>query len=483
MRESRTKPAHGLVIRGGLLLTQEDETPRRGDLWIQDGRIVAIDPPEAAPPADDRSIDVGPTEGGTRAPDAVAWEEIDARELWILPGFVAGHVHLCQTLIRGAAEGLDLYRWLEQVIWPMEAAHDWETMAVSAEAGIEQLLAGGVTTLLDMGTTRHTGAILETAARMGIRGFFGPALMDRGPEAAGGLLRPASEALDEVATLAAQWEGYDDDRIRLALCPRFIPSVTDPFWRQLAAESAFATFPIHTHGSETRDEVAEVRRLTGRTPPAYFAALPRAEGRIKMAHGVWLDGDDRRQLRDSGTTVLHCPGSNLKLGSGLCDTLTLLAEGVSIALGPDGAPCNNRLDPWQEMRLAAWLQGLTHRPSAVDPASILRLATLDGARALGLGDEIGSLAPGKRADLVLLDPSADPALCGAGSAGETPAAALVFAGSPALVRETIVAGRVVWRRNDPERPARDRERMGRAIAARRALAERTGHALTQEESS
>lgn len=433
----------------------EEDAPRRAELWIANGRILAVSPPDP-PPAAGCSV-------------SEEFEEVDARGLWILPGFVAAHVHLCQTLFRGRAEGLDLYRWLAQVIWPLEAAHDAESIAISAEAGIAQLLSGGVTTLLDMGTTRHTGAILETAARLGIRGFFGPAWMDRGPRAAAPLFRPEEEFACELDALAARFEGHDDGRIRLALCPRFVPSVSDRLWERLAREPAWRAFPIHTHGSETREEVEEVRSLTGTTPPLFCASLRGAEGRVKMAHAIWVDDADRRGLSGSGAAVLHCPGSNLKLGSGLCDTAALEAAGVPVGLGPDGAACNNRLDPWQEMRLAAYVRTLRHGPSAAEPHAILRSATLGGAEALGLADEIGSLRRGKRADLVVLDPRADLAILDDDTPAEAPAAALVFAGSPALVRETIVAGRTVYRHGDPGQEAALRDLAARARSARARL--------------
>jgi len=382
---------------------------------------------------------------------------------------VATHVHLCQTLFRGAAEGLDLYRWLQHAVWPLEAALEPETIGVAAEAGILQLLAGGVTTLLDMGTTRHTASVLETAERLGIRGLFGPAWMDRGPDPSAALWRAPEEFAAEIDALGARFHGADDGRLRIALCPRFIPSVTNPVWRELAARPEWRELAIHTHGAETREEVEEVRRLTGGTPAAWYASLPGAAGRIKMAHGVWLDDADRRALRGSGTAVLHCPGSNFKLGSGICDVAALERADVPVGLGPDGAACNNRLDPWQEMRLAAYARSLLHGPGSVDAGAILRQATRGGAEAIGLGGETGALLPGMRADLVVCDPGLDPALWDAAGGTESPEAALVFAGSPAVVRETIVQGRTVWRRGDG-----DRETAARVRSARRRLFERAG---------
>jgi 5-methylthioadenosine/S-adenosylhomocysteine deaminase len=431
--------------------------PARGDLYLEGDRIAAVVPGDPAPPWAGR-----------------VEREIDAASYWILPGLIQTHLHLCQTLFRGVAEGRDLCRWLQEVIWPWEAALEPETIALAAEAGIRELLAGGTTTILDMGSTRHTEVILETAARLGIRGFFGPALMDRGPEPARPLLRPGEESLRELGELARRWEGAENGRIRLALCPRFVPSVSDGLWRELASSTEFAGLPIHTHGSETQEEVREVERLTGKTPPAYLAGLDGAQGRIKMAHGVWLSAEDRNHLHRAGTAVVHCPGSNLKLASGLADVRTLRREGITVGLGADGAACNNRLDAFSELRLAGYIQGLLHGPESVSAAEILRLVTLEGARVLGLEDQIGSLKAGKCADLVLLDPHLSDNPWAAGDGWESPEAFLVFAGGRELVRETWIAGRPVYRReaNDLVDEAQDRNYR----AARRRLAERAGYA-------
>ncbi len=454
--ESRPK-GRGTSLAGALLFRLDGSPAAPGDLWLDGARIAAVCPPDP-PPAD--------------AAVQGRWERLDLSGHWIIPGFVAAHVHLCQTPLRGTAEGLGLYPWLAQVVWPMEAAHDAQTMEVAAEAGIRQLLAGGVTTVLDMGTTRHTGSILATAARLGIRGYFGPTLMDRGPDAAAPLLRRVEDSLVEIRELAAAWQGHDDGRIRLALCPRFVPSVSDDGWRLLLAADDVRTFPVHSHAAETREEVEEVRNLTGQTPPSYLASLSGAEGRLKLAHCVWLGEQDRAALHRVGAAALHCPGSNAKLGSGVCDTLALEDAGVPVALGPDGAACNNRLDPWHEMRLAAYARARLHGAAAVDARAILRLATRGGAESIGLGDQAGSLEAGKRADLAVLDPSLDPAMWGAACGAETPEAALVFSGSPAIVCRTLVNGRPVFDRAGgwPERAA-FLDALGRT---RRLLAERAG---------
>ncbi|MBK8231293.1 MAG: amidohydrolase family protein [Candidatus Eisenbacteria bacterium] len=459
--ESRRK-APRILLSGGRLVDPEERALRAGDLWLEGGRVVAETPRDPQPEW---------TPG--------SYLEIALAGRWVLPGFVQAHLHLCQTLLRGWAEGRTLYRWLAEVIWPGEAAHDAATMTVAAELGIRQLLSGGTTAILDMGTTRHTESIAEVAARLGLRATLGPALMDRGPDAARGLLLSPTESLARFEAFAAAWDGHDAGRIRAALCPRFVPSVSEPLWRELTRRPDLARFPIHTHGAETEEEVAEVRSLTGKSPIGYLASLPGVSGRLCLAHAVWLDDDDRRALNDSGLAVCHCPSSNLKLGSGLADLRALRDAGVTVGLGADGAPCNNRLDPWQEMRQAAFVATARRGPESIDPWEILALATAGGADALGQGEEIGRLRPGYQADFCLLDPERDPATSGTdlepsedgnrlpanrlramnenqSEVGarfrEDPAALLVFAGSPALVVETWVAGRQVYRADAPLDP-------------------------------
>lgn len=458
MKQSRPK-AGRFVLSGGRIFPLDGSDAFPGDLYVEDGRILAVAP-----------VDPPPTGEGSGA--AGGFARVDCHGSWILPGFVQTHVHLCQTLLRGAAERRTLFRWLSEIVWPFEAALDAQTLEVSAEWGIHQLLAGGVTTVLDMGTTHDTDVVARAAARAGIRALLGPAGMDRGPDASRELLRPGPRFQAEVESLAARWQGYDNGRLGVALCPRFIPSVSEPLWKEMLARPEFGAFPVHTHGSETPEEVEEVVRLTGRTPGEYFASLDPAPGRLKVAHGVWMNDADRLALRRIDAALLHCPSSNLKLGSGVADVAAFREAGISVGLGVDGAACNNRLDPWHEMRLAALIQSHLRGPESVDAGAILRMATLGGAEALGLGGVTGSLVRGKRADLVVLDPAADSATFPGELELETPETLLVFAGSPAMVRETWVEGRRV---HDAESDAAWRRAWGtRVLEARRTLAARAG---------
>lgn len=431
MQQSRRKGERVRIDAGALLRT---DSPRPdlawspGSLFIEDGRIVAVSPPDPEPTWPDARI-------------------LDRSRSWILPGFVQTHVHLCQTLFRGAAEGLALHQWLERVVWPWETALDEESMECSAALGVHLLAAGGTTTVLDMGTTHHTEVIARVVAESGLAAFLGPAVMDRGPQS--DLLRDERSTLAQVDALAAAWHGHDDGRIRVALCPRFIPSVTDALFERLVTRADYADFLIHTHGSETREELEQVRALTkGRTPIEHLTSWDAADGRLQIAHGVWISQTDRELLKASGSAVSHCPSSNFKLGSGLCDLLALRDAGVPVGLGADGAACNNRLDPWIEMRNAALVQSTLRGPETVDPEAILRIATLGGAEALGISTSTGSLDAGKWADLVLVDPDQDGGSAPGPLDRESFAAWLVFSGSAALVRETWARGRPIYQRDE-----------------------------------
>jgi 5-methylthioadenosine/S-adenosylhomocysteine deaminase len=196
---------------------------------------------------------------------------------------------------------------------------------------------------------------------------------------------------------------------------------------------------VHTHVSESRDEMALVKKISGGlTSLEYLASVGLASARLCAAHCVWVDGHERQLLADRDVKVLHCPGSNLKLGAGIAPVPEMLAHGITVSLGADGAACNNRLDMFDEMRLAAVLQAMRKQPGVLPARDVLWMATRAGARTLGLEEEIGSLEPGKRADLIVVDRDR-PHL----SPGPDPCSTLVYAARGSDVRTTIVDGEVL----------------------------------------
>jgi cytosine/adenosine deaminase-related metal-dependent hydrolase len=330
-------------------------------------------------------------------------ESLDGRGMVLIPGFVQTHVHLCQTLYRNRADDLVLLDWLKKRIWPYEAALDARSLRASARLGIAELLRNGTTSLLDMGTVHHYDSVFDAAREGGIRLVGGKCLMDAGEGVPKGLLETTRHALDESARLAKDWHGRETGRLRYAYAPRFVLSCTEDVLREVARLSQANGYVIHTHASEQEPECAIVRRERGDDNIAYLDRLGIKGPRACLAHCVHPTEREVGLMREAGTRVLHCPSSNLKLASGIAPVPDYLARGVCVSLGADGAPCNNLLDPWEEMRLAALIQKPRHGPTSMPAETVFSLATIEGARALGIDDLVGSIEVGKRADLVLVD--------------------------------------------------------------------------------
>lgn len=365
-----------LVLRGARVLTCDPHhTVLDADVAISGGRITAVG----------RGL--------------MGAHVVDLSGLWLLPGFVQTHIHLVQTLFRGLADDLELLDWLSTRIWPLERAHDEASTRASARLGIHELLRGGTTTILDMATVHHTDAVFQAADELGLRLWCGKAQMDRDNEA--GLGEPTDVSLRSACDLADRWHGHG--RLRYAFAPRFVPSCTDELLRDCAIEARRRGALVHTHASENRGEVELVRALTGRDNVVHLHHLGLSGPDVALAHCIHLTDAEERLLADTGTRLLHCPSSNYKLASGTARIPELLARGVHVSLGADGAPCNNRLDAFAEMRLAALIQKPRVGPTALRAGQVLHMATAWGAEALGL--DAGVVAPGKLADLVAVDPT------------------------------------------------------------------------------
>lgn len=445
-----------LLIENALVagMRSPDDLHPGGALWAEEGVIRALGAEARAAAA-------------AAASRGEAFERVDAEGLWLFPGFVQTHVHLCQTILRNGPDDLPLLPWLRTHVWPGEAAHDDETLELSARLGLAELAAGGTTTLLDMGTVHHTDAVFRAAEASGLRVTSGNALMDDPRTNPPALFAETDEALEEGERLLARWHGTAGGRLRFAWCPRFAVSCTDRILREVAARARARGILVHTHASENRDEIALVRSRSGCTNVEHLRELGIAGHAAVLAHVIHTDEGERRLLAADGTAVAHCPSSNLKLASGICPVPDYLARGIRVTLGADGAPCNDRLDMFSEMRHAALLQKVAAGPAALGAWQVVRMATTEGAAALGLGEVCGTIEAGKRADLVLLDPSSGFVL--PTSWREDPYGPLVFAFDRSNVVETRVDGEVVFHRE--RRPARALApapaEIGRAVAALR----------------
>ncbi len=402
--------------------------PRRevlvGSVLVEDGHIAAIESAGAPSTECDRRIDL---EGHA-----------------LVPGFVQTHIHGCQTLFRGAADDLLLLDWLKTRIWPLEAAHDGASVRASMRLTALELLLGGTTAMLTMETVRETEHAFDALRDVPIRGVLGKCLMDRGDDVPRGLLETKRSALDSAQELASRYPNVRGARLRACLAPRFALSCSEELLRDVAAIGKDRRVLVHTHGAEQLAEVALVERETKLRNLAYFEYVGLANDRLRLAHAVHLDAHEESLLKRCGGHVLHCPSSNLKLGSGIAPIARYLDLGVPVSLGADGAPCNNNLDGLREARLAALLQKPLFGPRALPALVAFELLTIAGARALDMESEIGSIEVGKSADLVEIDlfgPHCEP--CG------DVYSRLIYAAERSDIVRVFVAGECVVLRGEP----------------------------------
>lgn len=411
-----------VIFRGGTILTIDPEhRVLAGDVATKDGVIVHI--------------------GGSYTPQTRDYAILDCTDCVIMPGLVQAHVHTVQTLARGRADDLELLDWLRTVIWPYEAALDEQAASAAGELACAELLLGGTTAILDMATVHHTDQIFAAAERSGIRATIGKAMMDApDPQIPAGLRETTTASLDESARLIERWHGAAGDRLRYAYAPRFVLSCTDELLREVGTQARARGVGIHTHASENKGEVALVRQRFGKDNIVVLDELGLLGPHACIAHGIHLSDDERAILAARGAHVCTCPSSNLKLASGVCALPELIAAGVSCAIGADGAPCNNNLDGFLELRLVALLHKPRTGPRTLPAPEVVRLATRGGAAALGQSDRIGSLELGKRGDVIAVDVSALHTV-----PTGSPWSQITYAAKSCDVRHVAVDGNVVVR--------------------------------------
>ena len=381
---------------------------------VHRGRIVALLPRDEAA-------------ARFRADDAV---HLDGHVL--IPGLVNAHTHAAMTLFRGIADDLPLDVWLKEHIWPAEQR--WVNDAMVRDGtrlACAEMLRGGVTCFNDM--YFYPDEVGKVAAECGMRATIGLIVVDF----------PTVWARDADEYLAKGTEVHDRfrdaDLIRTAFTPHAPYSVSDATFSRVRTLADELDIPVHTHVHETAGEVADSVREFGERPLARLDRLGLLNHRLVAVHMVHIDEGEIARMAECAASVVHCPESNLKLASGFCPVQRLMDAGVNVALGTDGAASNNDLDVHGEMRTAALLAKAVAGDAAALPAArALEAATLSGARALGQDDEIGSLLPGKSADVIALD------LGGIESQPmHDPLSDVVYSSNRSQVTNVWVAGRAV----------------------------------------
>ena len=315
----------------------------------------------------------------------------------LIPGLINLHTHSAMTLLRGIADDLPLMDWLQNHIWPAEAKHmSAQFVQDGTRLACAEMLKGGTTCFNDM--YFFPGAIANAAIASGMRASIG--LITLG--------FPSSYAADEddylAKGLASRDALRDEPLLSFCLAPHAPYTVSDRNFAKVLTLAEQCELPIHLHLHETKQEINDSLRLFGMRPIERLRRLGLLSPGLIGAHGVHLNPDEIALLAMHGCSIAHCPSSNLKLASGIAPITALTAEGVNIGLGSDGAASNNRLDMFHEMRLAALLaKAASGQADSITAHQALRMATLGGAQALGLDNEIGSLTTGKAADLCAID--------------------------------------------------------------------------------
>jgi len=376
-------PPRPVILHGGHLLTLDAgrRVFREAEVLIDGGRIATVG----------RAVTLQP---GTRL--------IDVQGCLLLPGLIQGHVHLGQTFFRGLAEGLPLLEWLRRRIWPLEAAHDDESAYWCTLLGAAECLLGGTTTVQDIGIGPGVRGHLRAFADSRLRGLAGPCLMDRGENLPAALAGDADRVLADAESLGDELGKSGDGRLRFSLNPRFLLSCSDALWDGVRELAERRSWPVHTHALEHLEEGEQVRREKGCDEIEYFEDRGILAGDLRIAHGVQLDPRHLPLLGSRRFSVVHCPSANLKLSSGIADVVAMRRSGIPVGVGCDGAGCNNDFDAFGELRLAALLQQLKNGAGSFSGADALRLATSEGAEAIGLGEAVGTVEVGKRADLTVI---------------------------------------------------------------------------------
>jgi len=408
-----------ILITGGTVVTMAGPNIERGSVAIRNGEIVAVGP----------SADIDKQYSAKTV--------IRAGGMAVVPGFVNAHTHVPMTLFRGIADDRDLMDWLTNFIFPAEAKNvDREFVKWGTRLAAAEMIRSGTTTFCDM--YYFESDIARETKAAGLRGVLGETLID--------FPAPDNKTWDAgmayMRKYVAEWKG--DRLITPAFAPHAPYTVSTDHLKQVRALATELGVPITIHVSETKDELRQIaERYNGMTPGAYLDSIGFLGDDVHAAHGVWLTPEEIKTFAAKKTSVAHCPESNEMLASGVAPVVDMIRAGMEVSLGTDGpAGSNNNLDMIEEMASASRLQKVMKGdPKAITARELLRLATIGGATALGLGDKIGTLERGKRADIAIIDLQ---------QAKTQPVysveSAIVYAASGSSVVTTICDGKILLRR-------------------------------------
>lgn len=307
----------------------------------------------------------------------------------ILPPFYNSHTHAAMTLLRGYADDMSLFKWLSEYIWPLEGKLTADDIYCGSRLAILEMIKSGTVFFADMYWNREE--TIRAAVEMGVRATIGVTFAEN-------LMTP--ESIEKNFEFLKN-ERHRHERIKLAVMPHSIYTVGDSLWVRCAEVARSLGLVLHTHIAETKEEVENCQREKGKTPVQYLDDLGVLGPSVVLAHAVHLSPEDIEIIKKRKVTLVHNPGSNMKLGSGIMDIASLMKAKIPIALGTDGASSNNNLDMREEMKLASLLAKVQGDPKLLTAEEVFRMATLNGAQAYGL--DAGLIEEGKLADALLID--------------------------------------------------------------------------------
>ncbi|NIM45465.1 MAG: amidohydrolase family protein [Nitrososphaeria archaeon] len=405
-----------LLIKNGLIVTMDGERRviKDGAILVRDGRIEEV--------------------GKTHKVSKFSAEEvIDARGKAVLPGLINSHTHTHETLLSGVSDCLELYSWSDTVLQPYLKSLRREDCYWVALQACAQMIGSGITCYNDMFgyNSPILDVIIKVIERCGIRGVIGRYIRDAEDP------KYASMAISD--TLAAIEQCRDKPRIEVRFCPFTVLKCSGETYGKTRELASKYDVGLHTHMAETRKEIQIMEKEKGKGTVEYLDSLDFFGPDVVAAHAIWLKDEEIKILSDKGVKIVHNPSSNMKLASGVIPLRKLIDRGVTVALGTDAAPFSDDWDMFIAMRLATYLQKVHNLDAAASTAEeALELATINGAKALMLEDEIGSLEVGKKADMILIDLK---------GVGLTPindiAKKLVFCGTGCYVDASIIDGEIV----------------------------------------
>ena len=364
-----------LLIKNAKILTMDSENPEfiKGNLGVKGDEIVFIgDIPE----------------------NFKAATEIDAAGKIVLPGLINSHSHIAMSLMRHYADDLPFWTWLNDSIMPLEEKLNSKDVYAGSMLSIAEMIRSGITSFADM--YFFMDEVARAVSNTGLRANLSRGLVFNGPE--------DLYKLDEAIDLFRKWNNSDKGRIKIDVSPHAPYTCAPEYMKKIASVAGELGAGVHIHLSESRREVEEIYSIYKKSPVEYVRDCGIFENRTYAAHCVKVTDDDIKILAEHNVSVVNNPGSNLKFGNGFAPVSKMLAAGINVSLGTDGPASNNNLNMFEEINLTALVnKAADHSPISVPAYKALQMATINGAKALGIDNITGSIVVGKKADIIILD--------------------------------------------------------------------------------